>query len=108
MKFFSMFLLLGVFSLTFLNNCKSEETKNVDRPQYKIKVVSQGETWGEITLETFPDVAPLHAANFDSLVVNKAYDGCAFHRVIPGFVSYSKANTQTRNKNYNLSAEHHK
>lgn len=55
-------------------------------PQYAINVSSEGEDWGTITLETFPDVAPLHAANFDELVANKAYDGCAFHRVIPGFM----------------------
>lgn len=55
-------------------------------PQYAINISSEGEDWGTITLETFPDVAPLHAANFDELVANKAYDGCAFHRVIPGFM----------------------
>ncbi|MBL7997481.1 MAG: peptidylprolyl isomerase [Candidatus Kapabacteria bacterium] len=41
---------------------------------------------GEIILELFPDIAPKHCANFDSLVRVKFYNGCAFHRVIPGFM----------------------
>ena len=84
MKLFSILALVVVLSTSLF--MYSNEKNEVVRPKYSIKVISQGETWGEITLETFPDVAPLHAANFDSLVVNKAYDGCAFHRVIPGFV----------------------
>lgn len=55
-------------------------------PKYEISVTQNDENWGNIVLETFPDVAPLHAANFDELVANKSYDGCAFHRVIPGFM----------------------
>lgn len=55
-------------------------------PQYTINISSLGEDWGEIIIETFPEVAPLHCANFDELVESKAYDGTAFHRVIPGFM----------------------
>lgn len=55
-------------------------------PEYKIKVSSNGEDWGEIKLETLPEIAPNHAENFDELVKEGKYDGCAFHRVIPGFM----------------------
>lgn len=55
-------------------------------PQYEISVKQEDVDFGTILLETFPDVAPLHAANFDELVTSGAYDGCAFHRVIPGFM----------------------
>ncbi len=55
-------------------------------PKYEIKIKKEGEDWGSITIETFPDVAPLHAANFEELVESKSYDGTAFHRVIPGFM----------------------
>jgi peptidyl-prolyl cis-trans isomerase B (cyclophilin B) len=41
---------------------------------------------GKIELELFPDVAPKHCHNFDSLVAVKFFDGTAFHRVIPGFM----------------------
>lgn len=58
----------------------------MSNPKYKMTISSEGENWGEIILETFPETAPLHAANFDELVKSKSYDGCAFHRVIPGFM----------------------
>ncbi|MDC1067696.1 peptidylprolyl isomerase [Candidatus Kapabacteria bacterium] len=55
-------------------------------PKYTINITSNDEEWGNITIETLPDVAPLHAENFDNLVKDGSYDGCAFHRVIPGFM----------------------
>lgn len=77
--------------LTFLSCTKSmsdnnkKETKS-ERPQYEITAVQNGVELGKIVIELFPDVAPKHVANFDSLVAIKFYDGCAFHRVIPGFM----------------------
>lgn len=41
---------------------------------------------GTTTVELFPAIAPLHVANFDSLVGTQFYDSTAFHRVIPGFM----------------------
>ncbi len=58
----------------------------VDRPQYVISVTQGGKALGEIVLELFPDVAPKHVHNFDSLVSIGFYDGTAFHRVIPNFM----------------------
>ncbi len=58
----------------------------VERPQYKITVTQKGDTLGKIIIELFPDIAPKHVANFDSLVSIGFYDGTAFHRVIPGFM----------------------
>lgn len=55
-------------------------------PKYKLTATQSGNTLGEILLETLPEVAPLHAKNFDDLVKSGAYDGTAFHRVIPGFM----------------------
>lgn len=37
-------------------------------------------------IELFPDIAPKHVANFDSLVSIGFYNGTAFHRVIPNFM----------------------
>jgi peptidyl-prolyl cis-trans isomerase B (cyclophilin B) len=51
-----------------------------------IKVTSKGETWGEIVLQFYPDVAPNHVKNFLDLAGKKFYDGTTFHRVIPGFM----------------------
>lgn len=58
----------------------------VERPKYKITVTQKGKTLGSMIIELFPDVAPKHVANFDSLVSIGFYNGTAFHRVIPGFV----------------------
>jgi len=59
-----------------------------DESQQKatITVSSQGETWGTITLQFYPDVASNHVNNFCKLAQDKFYDGCTFHRVIPGFM----------------------
>jgi peptidyl-prolyl cis-trans isomerase B (cyclophilin B) len=62
-------------------------TAQIDpKPQYVITVTRGGVPLGTITLEMYPDVAPKHVHNFDSLVRAGFYDGTAFHRVIPGFM----------------------
>jgi peptidyl-prolyl cis-trans isomerase B (cyclophilin B) len=60
----------------------SDETK----PHYLISVQQGGTQLGDIEFESFPDVAPKHCHNLDSLVGIKFYDSTAFHRVIPGFM----------------------
>ncbi|MYC27059.1 MAG: peptidylprolyl isomerase [Nitrospira sp. SB0662_bin_26] len=51
-----------------------------------IAVSSQGESWGDIVLKFYPDVAPNHAKNFCKLAAENFYNGTTFHRVIPGFM----------------------
>ncbi|MFH0810128.1 MAG: peptidylprolyl isomerase [Pseudomonadota bacterium] len=41
---------------------------------------------GDITLELYPDKAPVTVANFLSYVKDGFYKGTVFHRVIPGFM----------------------
>jgi peptidyl-prolyl cis-trans isomerase A (cyclophilin A) len=43
-------------------------------------------TLGEITIELYPDKAPITVENFLSYVDSGFYDGSIFHRVIPGFM----------------------
>jgi len=43
-------------------------------------------SYGEITLELFPDVAPGHVESFLKLAGEGFYDGTTFHRVIPDFM----------------------
>ncbi|MFN8058889.1 MAG: peptidylprolyl isomerase [Vicinamibacterales bacterium] len=43
-------------------------------------------TKGTIRIELMPDRAPAHVRNFLRLAQVGAYDGTAFHRVVPGFV----------------------
>lgn len=56
------------------------------KPQYLIETKRADTTYGYITIELFPLVAPLHSAYFDSLVNISFYDSTAFHRVVPDFV----------------------
>ena len=44
------------------------------------------ENGGKITLELYPDKAPLTVANFEKLVKEGFYNGLTFHRIIPGFM----------------------
>jgi peptidyl-prolyl cis-trans isomerase B (cyclophilin B) len=62
------------------------ETSKMEKPKYEISVFQSGKELGKIIVETFPEEAPLHSANFDSLVINELYNGTAFHRVIPSFM----------------------
>lgn len=57
-----------------------------ERPKYKITVTQGKKELGVMEIELFPDIAPKHCENFDSLVTSGFYDGTAFHRVIPGFM----------------------
>ncbi len=43
-------------------------------------------TKGDITIELYPDKAPITVNNFLSYVNDKFYDGTIFHRVIKGFM----------------------
>ncbi|HJQ24494.1 MAG TPA: peptidylprolyl isomerase [Blastocatellia bacterium] len=52
-------------------------------------------TFGDITIEMEPDIAPEHVRNFLKLVASGWYDHTAFHRVVPGFVVQGGAG-QTR------------
>ncbi len=42
---------------------------------------------GEITLRMLPEIAPQSVNSFLFLAREGFYDGCTFHRVIPGFVA---------------------
>jgi peptidyl-prolyl cis-trans isomerase B (cyclophilin B) len=56
------------------------------KPVYEIDARRNNISLGIIEIELFPELAPLHVRNFDSLVAHKFYDTIAFHRVVPGFV----------------------
>ncbi len=58
----------------------------IDKPRYQILTNRAGSFLGTFEIELFPAIAPLHVANFDSLVTDQFFDSTAFHRVVPGFV----------------------
>ena len=51
-----------------------------------VKIKIEMESGDKITLELYPDKAPITVENFLSLVQKGFYDGLIFHRVIPGFM----------------------
>lgn len=61
---------------------KYNECLDEANPQIKIDM---GEI-GEMTLELFPNVAPITVQNFLDLIESSFYDGIIFHRVIKGFM----------------------
>jgi peptidyl-prolyl cis-trans isomerase B (cyclophilin B) len=42
--------------------------------------------YGDMIVEFYPDVAPMHVESFAALATEKYFDGTTFHRVIPDFV----------------------
>jgi len=42
--------------------------------------------FGKITIELYPDKAPITVANFKKYVSDEFYDGTIFHRIIDGFM----------------------
>lgn len=80
---FAIFLLMiiGLAMNTFAQNTQSNNDF-----VYIISLKQGEQKLGEIKIRLFPDVAPQHCRNFDSLVSIGFYNGTAFHRVIPGFM----------------------
>lgn len=56
------------------------------KPRFNIETRRAGVVLGNVVVELYPNIAPKHTRNFDSLVSQKFYDTTAFHRCIPGFM----------------------
>ncbi len=63
----------------------SDEVVN-DQTWVTIGIHVNQESWGDIQLKFYPDLAPNHVKNLVTLAKDKFYDGTTFHRVIPGFM----------------------
>jgi peptidyl-prolyl cis-trans isomerase B (cyclophilin B) len=80
-------LLLVSFSLLYpFLSLFAQSRTFTGKPVYDIVTKRSGTYLGTITVELFPNIAPKHTANFDSLVNVQFFDSTAFHRVIPGFM----------------------
>ena len=81
-------ILITVCLLFALSACGSGSSKTeptasyTDHPKVEITV----RDYGTITLELYPDVAPLTVDNFVKLCNEGFYDGLTFHRVMYGFM----------------------
>lgn len=65
---------------------KSEQTTDQSAMMKNSEVAVIETRLGRIVLEFYPEAAPNHVENFQKLAKEGFYDGCTFHRVIPGFV----------------------
>ncbi|GIS42271.1 MAG: hypothetical protein Ct9H90mP15_03110 [Candidatus Neomarinimicrobiota bacterium] len=54
--------------------------------QKKKRVAVISTKFGDMVVEFYPDVAPMHVESFTILANEGYFDGTTFHRVIPGFV----------------------
>ena len=51
-----------------------------------MKAIIEMENGKRMTVELYPDYAPITVENFVNLCNEKFYDGVIFHRIIPGFM----------------------
>jgi len=84
---------LATRAVDFATACQKSDQKQWDEPPPMIIDPERSYTAviktekGDITVELFPDVAPVTVNNFVFLACNGFYDDVTFHRVIPGFVA---------------------
>ncbi len=82
-------LLLGLSLFVFIFGLASSTSSAQANPKVLMKT-----TKGDITIELYPDKAPLTVNNFLSYVDDHFYDGTIFHRVMPGFMIQGGGLTQ--------------
>ena len=74
----------GVLVLAMINVVNRADT-TTDIVDLQLKW-NGGANSGTVTIELYPDSAPIHVENFKLLVQNGDYDGTIFHRVIDDFM----------------------
>ena len=79
MKKIISIILVAIIMLPCLVSC--DETSSLPNT-----VVIDVKDYGKITVELYPDVAPITVKNFKKLVNEGFYDGLTFHRIIEGFM----------------------
>ncbi len=65
-----------------------------DKKKGEKPMVVMSTSLGEITIELYPDKAPITVENFLQYVDAKFYDEVIFHRIVPGFVTQGGGFTQ--------------
>ncbi|MEJ2637511.1 MAG: peptidylprolyl isomerase [Calditrichia bacterium] len=83
---------LSFFALLTVNGCSG------NKAQSGKTLVVMSTNMGDMTIELYPDKAPVTVKNFLNYVDNGFYNGTIFHRVIPGFVIQGGGFTQDMQK----------
>ena len=79
-------VLAGALILGLAAGAGAVEKKGTTKAKGKNSVVTIETTLGTIVMELYPDKAPKTVENFVKLTKEKFFDGCLFHRIVPGFV----------------------
>jgi len=82
-RYISLLLFIGLAwgqALHFKNN----EWNYKDGKYRDVAVIST--QFGDMVVEFYPDIAPMHVESFTILAKEGYFDGTTFHRLIPGFL----------------------
>ena len=100
-SFYFRKILASLLALTLLglalSACGTSPTTEEGTENTSDTVIITVKDYGTITVELYPDVAPITVANFKKLVAQKYYDGTTFHRVINNFMIQGGAGASTGN-----------
>lgn len=90
MKRFLCILMILTLILAFLPSCGNSSqpygagTEESDKMPNTVVITVKD--YGTITVELYPEIAPISVSNFKGLVYKHYYDGLTFHRVIMDFM----------------------
>ncbi len=76
-----------IASVTALAGCSGDEKSDSNGNTAVIDV----KDYGKITIELYPDKAPITVENFKKLANEGFYDGLTFHRIMKGFMAQGGA-----------------
>ncbi len=79
-------ILLFAVMLLSLASCESYESTYTSYDEKNIYVEMVVEGHGLMTIELYPEIAPITVHNFATLVSEGFYDGLTFHRIIKNFM----------------------
>lgn len=82
MKKLVLFIIIILFCC--LVGCKAQEEGGKEMGNPIVIITLEDDR--KITLELYPEIAPISVENFLKLVDEKYYDGVCFHRIIEGFM----------------------
>ena len=85
-KFLVLILIFLVIGVIIMNYDKESE----------VAVISTN--FGDMVVEFYPDIAPMHVESFMALANEEYFNGTTFHRVIPGFMIQG-GDPNSRNEN---------
>lgn len=85
-KFLGIILIFLVIGVIIMNYEKESE----------VAVISTN--FGDMVVEFYPDIAPMHVESFMALANEEYFNGTTFHRVIPGFMIQG-GDPNSRNEN---------